>query len=110
MSSELIAAIAGACVGLIPPIVLGAVGYGRLQARIQNGAEDNSNQWKVITELRNWTSSHEKDSFAVRRELDRDINAVREIALKNDSRWEEVLRRLGTIDEKIGKMEGARPA
>lgn len=90
---------------MVSAIIAAAVGYGRLLNKNEAQSEDNKNKWKVISELRAWTVAHEKDSFTVRRELEQEISAVRELALKNDGRWEEVLRRLSIIDNKIDKIE-----
>lgn len=101
MTPEIIGSIAS----FIVAVIAGAIGYGRLQNKLDVVSDDNKNQWKIITDLRNWTAAHEKESASARREIDDKIGVVRELVLKNDSRWEEVLRRLDGIDRKIDKLE-----
>jgi hypothetical protein len=95
----------GTLISLIAAVIAGAVGYGRLLNKNENESRENASQWKVINDLRDWQSSHEKFAAEARLQLEREDSRMREMIAGKDGKIDEVLRRIDVIDKKIDKLE-----
>lgn len=62
---------------------------------------ENGQQWTIIGKLRDYDQEHEKESAQRRLELETKISLVRENSAKSDSKLDDILRRLTSIEDKI---------
>ena len=79
---------------IVLAIIGGAVGYGRLNSKVDIQADENSKQWSIIEKLRAWRDEHERSSSDHRLEFERELGRIRELVLTKDGKMDVVLNRL----------------
>lgn len=95
----------GTLVALVVAVVTAAIGYGKLQNKNEGLAAETENLWREIGKTRAAQAEHDKDSSATRLEIERELGRLRETISSKDGKMDEIIRRLGVIDEKVDRIE-----
>lgn len=107
----------GGILGAMIAIILGAIGYGRLQNQVENvktvipepQQTENENIWREVGKRRTEHEEYVKIATERRIEFERELSRIRESSSNRDAKLtavlDAILDRLKTMDVKIDRLE-----
>lgn len=99
----------GTFIGLACAIIGGAMGYGRLQRTVEAQEKgciaENGKIWGKIHRIEEVAEAHNKDSEAVRRELDREMSRIREAAGAFGGKLDLILLTLAELKVQVKELQ-----
>lgn len=99
--------------GIIIAIILGAIGYGKLQNQVETSKEtipnpqrvENDNLWREIGKCRSEHDEYVRSAAERRIEFERSLSNIRETIGNRDGKLDAILDRLNSMDTKIDRLE-----
>lgn len=102
----------GTIISIVTAIAAISISWGRSGKQAENLSEmdqalknENQKQWDIITEIREWQRTHEREAADRRLEIEREMSKLRENDGLLSSKMDEIMRLVKTVDGKMDRLE-----